>query len=226
MPKTSTQKFYKPSITADVVVFTIEDSLLKVLTVKRADEPFKGTRALPGGFILPGSDSMGTARRILKEKAGLEGIYMEQLYTFDDPKRDPRGSVVSVAHFALVHRDAISLETSSHTQDPTFTPLKHTGTLAFDHKKIIEYAYERLRGRLEYTNIAQSLLPKEFTFSELQNVYETIFSKKLDKRNFRKKIERLGLIKATKKKIKRGRQRPALLYTFASGKAESFKNPF
>jgi 8-oxo-dGTP diphosphatase len=218
--------FYKPSVSVDIVVFTIENNDLKVLTIKRSGSPFQGVPALPGGFLHKGENTLEAAKRILKDKVGLKNIYLEQLYTFDDLDRDPRGPVISVSYYALAPREKLDIELSQNTQDPTFTSIKNLGRLAFDHRDILKYAYERLRGKLEYTNIAQSLLPKEFTFTELQNVYEVIFGKKLDKRNFRKKIERLGLIRATKKKVKRGRQRPALLYTFASLKPESFKNPF
>lgn len=226
MEKITSKIFFRPAVSIDIVVFTIEDNTLKFLTIKRANEPFKGVSTLPGGFLHEKETTIEAAKRILKDKVGLEKIYLEQLYSFDDPKRDPRGPVLSISYFALAPKEDLILKSSSTTQNPKFMPIKNVGPLAFDHKEILKYAYERLRGKLEYTNIAQSLLPKEFTFTELQNIYETIFAKPLDKRNFRKKIERLGLIKATKKKVKRGRQRPALLYTFASFKRESFKNPF
>jgi 8-oxo-dGTP diphosphatase len=224
--KISPKDYYKVSVATDVVVFTVEDNQLKVLTIRRADEPFKNHRALPGGFVLPGHDSITTAKRVLKEKAGLENVYFEQLYTFDNPKRDPRGPIISVSYFALVPRKAVSPQISEQTQEPTFVDIKNLGRLAFDHADIIAYAHERLRGKLEYSNIAFSLLPQFFTFTELQNLYETIFGKTLDKRNFRKKIVRLGLIKATNKKVKNGRQRPAMLYTSATTKTKTFKKPF
>jgi 8-oxo-dGTP diphosphatase len=221
-----TEKFFKPSVTVDVVVFTIENNLLKVLSIKRADEPFKGVSALPGGFLASGETTLEAARRILKDKVGLQNLYLEQLYTFDDPDRDPRGPVLSVAYFALAPRQELSLGDSPSAQNPLFISVNTLGKLAFDHTKIIRYAHERLKGRLEYTNIAFSLLQEKFTFAELQNVYEIIFGKQFDKRNFRKKIMRLELIKPTKETVKKGRQRPALLYRSASKKAQKFKDVF
>jgi 8-oxo-dGTP diphosphatase len=219
-------KFYKPSVTVDIAVFTVEDNNLKVLTIKRAGDPYKGIRALPGGFLHKGETTLDTAKRILKDKVGLHNAYLEQLYTFDNPKRDPRGAVISVAYFALIPRQKLSLKSSVSAQDPAFIPVKSLGKLVFDHKEIINYAHERVRGKLEYTNIAFEFLPARFTFSELQNIYETIFLKDFDKRNFRKKINRLGLIKPTTEKVKRGRQRPALLYKPASESTQTFKNNF
>lgn len=226
MGKKTKETFFKPSITVDVVVFTIENNALKVLTIRRAEEPYKGTRALPGGFLLAGETTLEAAKRILTNKVGLQNIYMEQLYTFDDPKRDPRGPVLSVAYFALLPLQELRIEFSANAQDPTFLPVKSASKLAFDHNDILNYALERIRGKLEYTNIAISFLPSLFTFSELQNIYETIFAREFDKRNFRKKILRLELIKPTTEKVKRGRQRPALLYKPASRGTTTFKNNF
>ncbi len=226
MKKRDQKGYFHPSVTVDIVAFTIEDGALKVLLIERADMPFKGSDALPGGFLLSGETTLGAAKRVLKEKVGLENLFLEQLYTFDEPKRDPRGPVLSVSYFALAPQQNMRMETSELTQNPKLVPVNRLGKLAFDHLEIIKYARERLKGRLEYTNIAFSLLPEKFTFAELQKVYETIFGKKFDRRNFRKKIMRLALVKATSEKVKNGRQRPALLYKPASSKAERFKDVF
>jgi 8-oxo-dGTP diphosphatase len=218
--------FYKVSVAVDVVVFTVENNTLNVLLINRNNKPFQGVRALPGGFVLPQETSFSTAKRILSEKAGIKDIFIEQLYTFDDPKRDPRGPVISITYFALAPRSELILHTSESTQEPTLIPISRIGKLAFDHNKIIEYAQKRLQGKLEYTNLALSLLPPKFTFSELQNVYETILRRKFDKRNFRKKISKLEFITPTKEKVRLGRQRPALLYKAATTKTKKFKNNF
>jgi 8-oxo-dGTP diphosphatase len=226
MKKGKKSGYFHPSVTVDIVAFTIEDGALKVLLIERSHEPFKGKDALPGGFLLSGETTHEAAKRVLRDKVGLEGLFMEQLYTFDALDRDPRGSVLSVSYFALAPHKDMRLQASAHTQNPKFAPVNGLKGLAFDHAEIIRYARERLKGRLEYTNIAFSLLPEKFTFAELQSVYETIFGKGFDRRNFRKKIMRLGLVKATKEKVKNGRQRPALLYRPATSKTQRFKDVF
>lgn len=224
--KKEDKKYFKPSVTIDVVVFTIHEGLLKVLTIKRSGEPFRGVSALPGGFLHAGETTLDAAKRVLKTKVGLENIYLEQLYTFDGMDRDPRGPVLSVAYFALAPFDNLKLSPSTEAQNPAFLPVSGTRRLAFDHTQIVQYAHERLKGKMEYTNLAFSLLPEKFTFAELQKVYETIFGRHFDRRNFRKKITRLELVKATKEKVKKGRQRPALLYKSATKKTTKFKDVF
>lgn len=221
------EKIYQNvSATVDVVIFTIEEGELKVLLIKRANEPFSGSLALPGGFLLKGENTHQAAQRILADKAGVKNVYVEQLYTFDDLKRDPRGYILSVAYFALVNKDKINIKESENTQKPSFYSIKKIPSLAFDHNKIINYALQRLRYKLEYTNVVFSLLEKKFTFSQLQNAYEVILNKKLDKRNFRKKFLALGLIKPIKGKLEGARQRPAQLYSFVSEKPVELKKFF
>lgn len=220
------KKYQSVSATVDVVIFTIEDGELKVLLINRAGEPFRGLWALPGGFLLEGENTRSAAQRLLTDKAGVKDVYTEQLYTFDDLKRDPRGYVLSVSYFALVDRNKIDIQESEKTQKPAFYPVIKLPKLAFDHKEIIEYALKRLRYKLEYTNVVFSLLEKKFTFTQLQNAYEIILDKKLDKRNFRKKFLTLGLIKTAKGKLEGARQRPAQLYSFMSGKPVELKRFF
>lgn len=215
-----------PALTVDVVIFTIEENALKVLLIKRAEEPFKNAWALPGGFLLKNETTQSAAERILKEKAGVSGVYLEQLYTFDSPNRDPRGRVATVAYFAVVNRKKITLVPSGTVQTPTLHTVKNMPHLAFDHDTIFDYALERLRYKIEYTNIVYSLLPQKFTFSQLQQAYEAIWVKKLDKRNFRKKFIALGLIKATRETLSGGQHRPARLYQFVSRKPVALKRFF
>ncbi len=219
-------RYYKPSITVDVILFTIEKGVLKILTINRKKEPFKDCSALPGGFLKEGETSIDTVKRILKDKAGLENIFTEQLYTFDELKRDPRGPVISIAYFAIAPIEQINILESDQTESPKFIPARSIKNLAFDHKKIVEYALERLISKLEYTNVSYSLLAPTFTLTELQNIYEAVFDKLIDKRNFRKKFLQLGILEDTKKLSKGGRQRPARLYKFKVKKTQELRKFF
>ncbi len=203
-------------LTVDVVIFTIDNNELKLLLIERVGEPFIGQAALPGGFLWEGESTEEAARRVLKDKAGVSGTYLEQLYTFDKPGRDPRGQIISVTYFTLVPSEALRLEPSGTTQRPHLQPLDGLPQLAFDHNEIVDYAMNRLRSKLEYTNVAYSLLPSVFTFAQLQQAYEIILGQMLDRRNFRKKFMSLGLIKPTGVHQEGGRHRPAELYTFVS----------
>lgn len=214
------------SITTDIVIFTIENDELKVLLIKRAEEPFKNQWALPGGFILKNEPPEKAALRVLKNKAGIDSIYMEQLYTFPGSGRDPRGNIITIAYFALAPKDKIKIINSDEIQMPTFRSVKKLPDIAFDHNRIITYGLQRLQSKLEYTNVVYSLLPQYFTFNQLQKTYEIILNKKLDKRNFRKKFMLLSLIKPTKKILKGERQRPAQLYKFKSIKPAELKKFF
>lgn len=215
---------WPPAATVDVVIFTIENEELKVLLIKRAAPPFKGKWALPGGFLMTKEATMSAARRILSEKAGVsKKFYLEQLYTFDDPVRDPRGHVLTVAYFALVNRVKLRFVVGKDLQMPTFYGVYDLPALAFDHRKIVQYALSRLRNKLEYTNVIYSLLPATFTLSHLQTTHEVILNKKLDKRNFRKKFLSLGLIRSTKIRMTGARQRPAQLFTFVYQKPLELK---
>lgn len=207
-------------VTVDSVVFTIIQNKLHVLLAKRDVLPFKDTWALPGWFIKWNESIDDAAHRDLAEETSAKDLYLEQLYTFGEPKRDPRGRVVTVSYMAVVARENIAIKAWVHTKEVWFYPVDKLPKLAFDHKEIIHYAAKRLQWKLEYTNIAQYLLPKEFPLTELQNVYEVVFAKKFDVRNFRKKIAQLWIIKETWKIQKWFAYRPAKLFTFVSKKVE------
>jgi len=202
------------SVTVDLVIFTVIDNELKVLLIKRGQEPFIDFWALPGGFVRINESLEEAALRELKEETGIQKVYLEQLYTFGNPKRDPRGRVVSVSYMALMPENAQS-ESKSHVETKWVQTNSLPG-LAYDHNKIVDYAINRLRAKIGYTNIAQYLLPDRFTLSELQSVYEIVTGKELDKRNFRKKILASGMVRNIKLKKKEGVMRPAALYTFSS----------
>jgi len=202
----------KPSVTVDIILFTVKENNLKALLVKRAIDPFKDMWAIPGGFIKINESLEEAAKRELVEETNVKDVYLEQLYTFGDPKRDPRTRVVTVAYFALVNSEKFKLKASTDVKDVRWFSMYELPELAFDHKKILEYALKRLRWKLAYTTVAFSLLPEEFTLTELQKIYEIIFNKKLDKRNFRKKIKALELVKETTQYKEDVAHRPPKLY--------------
>jgi 8-oxo-dGTP diphosphatase len=186
-----------------------------VLLLKIVRAPFTNKWAVPGGLILPTENLDQGVERHLNSKTGLKGVYSEQLYTFGEVHRDRRGRVVSVAYLSLLNDSAQKIKTTADYSDSAWFDVKKLPELAYDHKEIITRALERLRGKLSYTNIAQHLLPKQFTLTELQTIYELILSEKFDKRNFRKKILSLGILEESSKKV-RGAFRPAQLYSFKS----------
>lgn len=202
----------KPSVTVDIIVFTIKDKDLKVLLVKRDVEPFKGRWAIPGGFVRIDESLEDAAKRELMEETGVKDVYLEQLYTFGEPKRDPRGRVITAAYFALVDFEKMNLKAATDVSEASLFPSSKLPSLAFDHKKIMDYALKRLKWKFEYTTIAFSLLPENFTLSQLQEIYEIVFSRRFDKRNFRKKILSLDLLQ--EEEVKKGvSHRPPKLYS-------------
>lgn len=197
-----TYKYSRPSLTVDAVVFGLDGRILKVLLIKRGCSPFKGRWALPGGYVHMKESLDAAVRRELREETGIKPSHLEQLCTFGDPKRDPRGRVVSAAYFALVNTLDHSARSGSDASATEWFPLNQVledflPKLAFDHGAIIAMAYKRLKSKARYTPIGFDLLQKQFTLVELQSLYETILGKKLDKRNFRKKILEMGAIEKT-----------------------------
>lgn len=205
-------------VTVDIVLFTIEKSELKVLLINRLIEPYKDQLALPGGYVLRDESLEEAAKRELREETGVENSYLEQLYTFGDLNRDPRGRTITVAYYALVPNEQ-TLRPSSDAADAQWHSVSKLPALAFDHRKIIKYAQERIRNKLDYTNVGFELLPKKFTLSELQDVHSAILGDLLDKRNFRRKILQRGLIKPLDEWRETGRK-PAQLYKFSITKGK------
>ncbi|MBL8191198.1 MAG: NUDIX hydrolase [Acidobacteria bacterium] len=210
-------EYPRPAVTVDLVIFTIAENDLKVLLIRRGGEPYKNRWALPGGFVEIDESLEKAAARELQEEAGVSGVYLEQLYTFGDPKRDPRGRVISVSYFALVDAEQQRIRAASDATEAewhsVFDP-KLGAKLAFDHKQILDYAVWRLRNKIEWTTVGYELLPKKFTLSELQRVYEIILQRPVDKRNFRKKILAQGQIRELNETRTDGAHRPAKLYSF------------
>jgi 8-oxo-dGTP diphosphatase len=210
-------------VAVDIVIFTIQSSELRVLLVKRGIPPFTGQFAIPGGFVLESESLDQAALRELKEETGVGDVYLEQLYSFGDPARDPRGRVITVAYYALISADRSPLVAGTDAADAQWCAVQQLPVLAFDHRKILDYALERLRNKLEYTTVGFQLLPSRFSLTELQEVYEAILGKKLDKRNFRRKLALLKVLRPTREH-RHGGRRPARLYEFVAANFEKLKD--
>lgn len=202
----------KPSVTVDVVIITLRGEELQVLLVKRDIAPYKGRWAIPGGFVHLDESLEAAARRELREETGVTEVYLEQLYTFGDPGRDPRGRVISVAYIALVP-EPLAVTAGSDAREARWWPVNDLPPLAFDHDKIAQLALTRLRYKIEYSAAGFRLLPEYFTLSELQRAYEIILGEPLDKRNFRRRIIEAEVIEPTDDH-RSGEGRPARLYRF------------
>ena len=205
----------RPSVTVDVVIFTLQNRELHVLLVRRKRWPHEGRWAIPGGFLNIDESLEQAARRELEEETGVRDIYLEQLYTFGDPKRDPRGRVISVAYIALVGADKQTLRASNESTEVRWFPVRRLpGPLAFDHDTILVTGLERLRSKLEYTTLAFQLLPEVFSILELKHIYEMILGEEsIDKGNFYRKIKDANILEDTGLR-REGRGRPTTLYRF------------
>ena len=202
-----------PLVAVDAVIFTIIENELKVLLAKIKYGPFIGKFGVPGGRVKIKETLEEAAKRELYEKTGVKNVYLEQLYSFGSLKRDPKTRIVSIAYFALVNNNDVKLKTTGKYSDIGWFSVHKLGKLAYDHNDIIKYALFRLKNKIKYTNIMYSLLSEKFTLSDLQKVYEITLEKKMDKRNFRKKILLSNLIKesGTKAGVP---HRPSKLYSF------------
>ncbi|HEY9153866.1 MAG TPA: NUDIX domain-containing protein, partial [Opitutaceae bacterium] len=189
-----TYEFPRAALTVDCVVFGFDEGDLKLLLIQRGIEPFAGKWALPGGFVRLEESLEEAALRELQEEAGVSRVYLEQLFTFGDLKRDPRERVVTVAYYALVKLSDHRVKGATDARNAAWFSVSDLPRVAFDHDKIIEAALERLKGKVRYEPIGFELLPPKFTLTQLQHLYETILETTLDKRNFRKKILGMDLL--------------------------------
>jgi len=203
-----------PRLTVDCVVFGLDDADLRVLLVERANPPFRGMWALPGGYVTVGEDLEAAARRELREETGLDRVFLEQLYTFGAPGRDPRGHTVTVAWFALVKLADHAVRAATDARDAAWFPVSDLPPLAFDHGGILEVALARLKGKVRYQPIGFELLEERFTLTQLQRMYEAILERPLDKRNFRKKVLSLDLLEELPEVQRDVAHRAARLYRF------------
>ncbi len=208
-------QYDRPSVTVDVVIFSVFDQDLKVLLVKRKHPPFGGYWAIPGGFVEMDESLEAAAQRELEEETGVREVYLEQLYTFGDPDRDPRTRVITVAYFALVPSTSLpSPRAASDAAEARWWSIYDLPKLAFDHADILDYALTRLRYKLEYSAVGFELLPETFSLSDLQTVYEIILGEELDRGNFRKKLRKADVVEPTSQYRHNTGGRPARLYRF------------
>lgn len=221
--------FERPSLTVDVALLTVRDGGLATLLHKRPAPPYQGRWALPGTFVRIDETLEAAAARALSRKAGLEGVFVEQLYTFGALSRDPRTRVVTVAYFALVPASRLPERPGASTLADLEVPWEGEAggpvvarlsgaaspvALAFDHAEILGAAVKRLRGKLDYTPVGFELLPDRFTLAELQRVHEAVLGRPLNKDSFRRKIVASGFVRATGEKRGEAAHRPAELYRF------------
>ncbi|MDX1434969.1 MAG: NUDIX domain-containing protein [Gammaproteobacteria bacterium] len=203
---------HRPALTTDVVVFSLRDETLKLLLVRRRNDPFKGWWSLPGGAVGLDEELEDTANRTLEEGTGVTGVYLEQVYTFGRRERDPRERVVSVCYYALVPSEKLQLRTNAESEGVGWFALDELPELAFDHAEMVETAHQRLAAKLAYSTIVFQFMPDKFTLSDLQKVYEIILNREIDKRNFRKRMLALDQIQQTSEVRRNGSHRPARLY--------------
>ena len=209
-----TYEYPRGALTVDCVVFGLDDEDLKVLLIQRALPPFAGTWALPGGFVRVDETLEDAARRELEEETGLRNVFLEQLYTFGALDRDPRERVVSVAYYALVKLSDHTVQAATDARDAAWFAVHDVPSLAFDHADVLQLAVDRLRGKLRYQPIGFELLPRKFTLSQLQHLYELVLERELDKRNFRKRVLAMDLLIETDEVQQDVAHRAARLYRF------------
>ena len=209
-------------VTVDIVAFAVQQEQLEILLIKRKHDPFKNSWALPGGFLVDDTDltvEQAAARELLEE-TNVGNVYLEQLFTFGDKGRDPRGRVVTVSYLALLRQEDLQLKASTDASGVAWWPVVEQPKLAFDHKNIIDYAHQRLKYKIEYSAAAFNLLPDKFTLRELQSVYEAVLGRTVDNRNFRKKFLNSGVLEELGETSQEGSYRPARLYSFAEKEFE------
>ncbi|MBS7563277.1 NUDIX hydrolase [Mucilaginibacter sp. Bleaf8] len=203
-------------VAVDAVVFgyTSKEGL-SVLLIKRKIDPFQNTWALPGGLVNDDETLEEAVQRELKEETGVSINYLEQLYSFGNPNRDPRNRVISITYYGLVKPDAFDIHAATDASDVAWFNIKHLPPLAFDHKEIITVAHTRLKGKMQYEPVGFELLDEKFPFSELEKLYMAVLDRPIDRRNFKKKITRFGFLEeTTEKQALTGAGRPGNLYRF------------
>jgi 8-oxo-dGTP diphosphatase len=216
------EKYERPIVTVDVVLLTLGEGGLKALLMRRATQPFEGCWALPGGFIHTDRDQSleDAARRILRDKAGVESPYLEQLQAFGGPARDPRGWTASFAYYALISATSLALHAGANASElawHTVTDDQMKSALAFDHGRIVDAAVARLRSKVEYSSLPVHLLPELFTLPDLQRLYERILDRRLDKSAFRKRIAEADFLEAVEGRKRLASNRPAQFYRIKPG---------
>ena len=218
---TYTYDYPRPAVTTDCVIFGYDGKELKVLLIERGIEPFKGCWAFPGGFLNMDEDALAGARRELKEETGLENAFIEQFHTFSEPGRDPRGRVITVAHYALVKIQEV--EGGDDAAQARWFPIGEVPPLAFDHDRILRMAMSRLKERIHFEPVGFELLPDVFTMPQLQNLYEAILEVHFDRRNFASKMLKLGILEDTGDRPAGASSRIPVSYRFNKEKYNELK---
>jgi len=224
MSETYSYKYPRPALTTDCIIFGFDEVELKVLLIERGIEPFMGQWAFPGGFVNMDETTDEGAKRELFEETRLKNVFIEQLFTFSDVDRDPRGRVISVAYYALVNLKDHAAVAGDDAAKAKWFSVKDVPSLAFDHEKIFRMAMYRLKGKIRYQPIGFELLPAKFTLSDLQHLYELVLEIKLDKRNFRKKILKMDLLTELDEKQENVAHKAAKFYKFNKTKYEELSN--
>ncbi|MGH7815522.1 MAG: NUDIX hydrolase [Candidatus Binataceae bacterium] len=209
----------RPMVAVDTVLFALEQGRLRTWLVELSAGRMRGKWAFPGGLVRVGETLDGAARRELYEASGLGNPYLEQLYTFGDPARDPRAHVVSAAYMALIADPALVRRPPGKYGAGRWYAVEKLPPLAYDHAEMAKYALQRLRSKLAYTNLAHAMLPREFTFAQLQALYAAVIGRPIDRRNFRRRILAMGMLRRLPHS-RRGAHRPAALYSFAAQRLE------
>jgi len=220
MKKEYTYQYPRPAVTTDCIIFGFNDNILKVMLIERGIEPYKGSWALPGGFVKMDETVEECAKRELREETGLDNIFVEQLYTFSEVNRDPRGRVISVAYYALVKQNDFQPQAGDDAKRAKWFAVNDLPSLAFDHATILEMALTRIRSKLKYQPIGFELLSEKFTMNELQTLYEAVLNEALDRRNFRRKMQKSGLLMKSAEKQENVAHRAAYFYKFSKERYE------
>lgn len=218
---TYTYDYPRPAVTTDCVIFGYDGKELKVLLIERGIEPFKGCWAFPGGFLNMDEDALAGARRELKEETGLENAFIEQFHTFSEPGRDPRGRVITIAHYALVKIQEV--EGGDDAAQARWFPIGEVPPVAFDHDRILRMAMSRLKERIHFEPVGFELLPDVFTMPQLQNLYEAILEVHFDRRNFASKMLKLGILEDTGDRPAGASSRIPVSYRFNKEKYNELK---
>ena len=220
---TRSDEFFKSAFSVDNVIFGFNGNDIGVLLIRRSHAPFKNKWALPGDLVYPNEDLDGAAVRVLNELTGLTDVFLEQVYTFGEVGRHPKGRVITIAYYSLINVGNFSLNPSSFALEVKWHKIQDLHDLAFDHQKILEACFERLKQKVRSVPIGFELLPAKFTLSQIRQLYEAILEQDLDKRNFRKKILSMDLLVDTNEIQEGVAHRPAKLYSFDKARYESLK---
>ena len=215
--------FFKSAFTVDNIIFGFDEGDLKVLLIKRGEEPYSGSWALPGYFVYPNEDLDTAAKRVLEQLTGLRNVFLEQVKTFGTVDRHPFGRVITVAYFSLIKINHYQIQAASIAQQAKWHSVAEVTNLPFDHKEILDACFDRLKWLVRLRPVGFELLPPKFTLTELQHLYEAILETKLDKRNFRKKILSMKLLIDLNETQEGVAHRPARLYQFDKKRYQQFQ---